>query len=373
MNFSKNDTLKIKGIAIILMIIHHSFLSPARYAGKEVIFTPLSEHHANVIALSMKICVALFVFLSAYGLTISFKKVNNDFIYSKKEFRNLLLSRYIKMMANFMFVFVLLQIYSFAMGLKWYPHVYGKGILSVFYMLLDLFGLAQIFHTPTFIATFWYMSLAQIIIFLFPLFLWIYKKFSGYVLLFVSLLVSILFPVYTADASKPDTYAFFTVYILCVSIGIIAAGGNLLVRMRSFNPLNKIPFLGKIIKFIFYIVVIFIFTYLRYKTRETSLLPTWEAILSLLIIAFSFEFIHVIPGISHALAFLGKYSMNIFLIHNFIRIAWYYDFTYSFRYSALIVLVLLSISLAVSIAIELLKKLVRFDSLIKFLQKKSTS
>ena len=62
--------------------------------------------------------------------------------------------------------------------------------------------------------------------------------------------------------------------------------------------------------------------------------------------------------------------MNIFLIHNFIRVCWYYDFTYSFKYPVLIVGVLLVVSLVVAIVIDLIKKLVRWDKLISVLQKK---
>lgn len=71
--FSKTDTSKVKGIAIIMMIFHHCFLSAARYKGQIVLFMPFSEEFINDFALSMKICVAIFTFLSACGMTLSYK------------------------------------------------------------------------------------------------------------------------------------------------------------------------------------------------------------------------------------------------------------------------------------------------------------
>lgn len=72
--FTKKDTNIIKGIAIIFLMIHHCFRSPARYKGLEVIFAPFTESQVNYIASFLKVCVPMFVFLTAYGITISIKK-----------------------------------------------------------------------------------------------------------------------------------------------------------------------------------------------------------------------------------------------------------------------------------------------------------
>lgn len=102
----------------------------------------------------------------------------------------------------------------------------------------------------------------------------------------------------------------------------------------------------------------------------TTILSVFEGLMTITLIGFMFEFINPIPVVGRVLKFLGVYSMNIFLIHNFIRVCWYYDFTYSFKYPVLIVGVLLVVSLVVAIVIDLIKKLVRWDKLISVLQKK---
>ena len=85
---------------------------------------------------------------------------------------------------------------------------------------------------------------------------------------------------------------------------------------------------------------------------------------------YCYEFVVSIPGIRQILMFFGKHSMNIFLLHTFIRHYWFPEFTYSFRYFALISLVLFAVSLGASIVIEGIKKLIGYDKLLNFVVKK---
>ena len=65
------DTNIIKGIALILLLIHHLFYidnglyDDITIAGRGIVQT---------IGLWSKICVAIFVFLSGYGLTVQVEK-----------------------------------------------------------------------------------------------------------------------------------------------------------------------------------------------------------------------------------------------------------------------------------------------------------
>lgn len=78
--FSKNDTLIVKGIAIVLMVFHNCFLSPSKYAGQRVSFWPFEEASVNIVCQQLKICVCIFVFLSAYALTLSLKNAMGIFM-----------------------------------------------------------------------------------------------------------------------------------------------------------------------------------------------------------------------------------------------------------------------------------------------------
>ena len=77
-----------------------------------------------------------------------------------------------------------------------------------------------------------------------------------------------------------------------------------------------------------------------------------------------------IKYINDILMYLGKHSMNIFLIHTFIRAHYLNTFTYSFKYPALIVLVLLVFSLILSIIIEAMKKYSGYNKLVEKIREK---
>ena len=147
------------------MIFHHCFLSPSKYAGQTVSFWPFDEKIVNIVCQQMKICVCIFVFLSAYALTLKLKQVNNS-----NGVKKIITHRYIRTIGGFLFIFAALQFFSLLSGKGWYTHRYGTGSISVIYMLIDGFGLSFLFGTPRFSSVFWYMSLAQAIIFLVPIF-----------------------------------------------------------------------------------------------------------------------------------------------------------------------------------------------------------
>ena len=348
MEFTKRDTNIVKGIAIFLMIFHHCFLDPGRYEGQIVDFSFLSEASVNKIALSFKICVALFVFLSGYGMTFSFKKKNPQFSFSAQDCIQLTLRRYLKLTFSFIFVFILVQIYSlvFAPGNR-FIEIYGTNSLNI-----------QFFRTPTFLATFWYISVALVLIVILPLLLSIYRKYGWFSLLWISILFSLLFP-----TSSKFSFCYLPDYLFTFSCGIICADKDLLIKLKR-HTWTKNRVINLFIKFFGLSALIIIMMYYRQKTLSTELLPIWNGFISTLIIAGTFIFISPVPVISPVFELIGRYSMNIFLIHNFIRVVWYYDFTYSFRNIWLITLVLLILSFIISVMIDSLKKLIKYDQLI---------
>lgn len=67
---SKRDTQILKGIGIMLMLIHHLFSSPASIE----LYDDIAINGVglvNQIGVFSKLCVSIFVFISGYGLAIS--------------------------------------------------------------------------------------------------------------------------------------------------------------------------------------------------------------------------------------------------------------------------------------------------------------
>lgn len=357
--FTKEDTLKVKGLAIILLIIHHCFLAPDRYEGQTVIFAPFSERKFNFIALSFKICVALFLFISAYGITISYKRQFPGYRFTAKESEKAIIKRLIKMLSGFIFVYMLAQLYSvIVVRGERYEFLYGTGVLSLLYFFIDALGLAEMFSTPTFLATFWYMSLATIAVILIPMLIKAYKKFGIISVLFVSVLVRMFF-----EPSVETHFCYLPDYLFCIAIGIWSADIDIigLIEDKRISTNNSI---NSIIKLLVILVAGAVMMYLRQKTRYTVILPVWDGIIPILTCYLVHMYIGRIPIISDVLTYLGKHSMNIFLVHNFVRILWYYNFTYSFKYWWLITIVLLGISIVLSNIVEILKKITNYNKLV---------
>ena len=103
--FSADDSMKIKGIAIVLMMFHHCFGSADRFEAFTISFFPFSAEQFIRIASSFKICVSLFAFITAYGLTQSLKASSKDFNlyqwYGK---------RFFKLLSGYWFAVILMSI-----------------------------------------------------------------------------------------------------------------------------------------------------------------------------------------------------------------------------------------------------------------------
>ena len=69
MTFTKNDTLVAKGVATILLLVHHLFYTTNNDFSAFI----MSKEGWVDLAKIGKICVAMFLILSGYGLSISWK------------------------------------------------------------------------------------------------------------------------------------------------------------------------------------------------------------------------------------------------------------------------------------------------------------
>ena len=235
--------------------------------------------------------------------------------------------------------------------------------MSILYCFIDLCGMAEFFQTPTFLATFWYMSLAIILIVILPIILSFYKKMGWFILLAFSVLFSVLFP-----TSSEHTFCYLPDYLFTFSLGIVFADNSIFDCFSQFKICNNLR-LNKIIKFVIYILLTTIFMKYRQKTLRTELLPIWNGLCTVLIIEIIYEYFSYIPIKNKVLYSIGVHSMNIFLIHNFIRVVWYYDFTYSFTNAYIIIIVLLFLSYLVSALIDYVKQRSGYNSLLTKLSK----
>lgn len=79
--FTKNKTNVCKGIGILFLLFHHLFRTPTMILNNNVDFGSMNIDTINIFATSLRVCVWIFAFLSAYGhlrLSISAHRKRKD-------------------------------------------------------------------------------------------------------------------------------------------------------------------------------------------------------------------------------------------------------------------------------------------------------
>ena len=359
--FSKDNTLALKGIAIIMLLFHHCFSTVSRFENYSVSFFLLTQNFVVEMTLTFKICVSIFAFITGYGLMLSLKKLNAKYEWTKKEIVKWTINRLIKLLSGFWIIAILAYIICQIINGRTEAIFFDDGIIyGIIKMIINFLGLSNLFGLNTFDSTWWYMSIAVLFVFTVPIFMKLLKK-QGYL---ITLLWVMFIPRIIGWKYVNSSYISFLMPLL---LGIIFAENNLLVRIANFK-LNKNIYANKIIKFLIGTALIIVL-YIIYNHLPNKIF--WEiryGFIPVILICYLYEFIIDIPVIKQILKFIGKHSMNIFLIHTFIREYYLGDFIYSFENWIEIVAILFIISLAISIVLELFKKLIRYDKLIKKLQ-----
>lgn len=346
---SEQESQIYKGIAIILMLFHHLFNNFEEYAGYTVNYWPFTAQKVQLFAVLSKICVAVFVFITGYGLAASFQKecapalASSDGASQKK---NCLFSftwkRWWRLMTNYRFIFVLVLLLQ-PLGRTIFD-AYGTGTKQIAVSgIIDFLGLADLFHTPTLNPTWWYVSLAVILLVMTPLLLCLVKKIG-------------MFPA-TAScflllAMMPQQTSYFF-YLFSLLAGIFAFETGLLTRIRkiSSRPLHAVIALGSV-------GIVLVGMKLR---LDFSLYGLTDAVIVLFGALAVMEIAGRIPLIRTILFYLGKYSMNMFFFHTMLYSYYFKGLYYSGSHWLLILAVLTATSFLASWAIEKIKHLIRYD------------
>ncbi|MCI8991539.1 MAG: hypothetical protein HFG80_02245 [Eubacterium sp.] len=267
--------------------------------------------------------------------------------------------RYIKLALNFAFVYILVFFTSFlrAGGLAGVYAAQGWKY-GIMYIFIDMLGLSSYVPTPSLNETWWYMQVAILFVFLVPVFIKIYKAIGRTIVVFVAFLGFSSF-VIPWDLSG----AAFLLYLFCVVIGIWCAEENIFERCHhiSFCKFKQMNHLIKIV------ISVFLFAFFVYLRIKVTTFNYWiDAIIPIPVCIFCMELSGLIPFSEKIMGFIGKHSMNMFLIHTIIFEYYFTEFIYSPKYWVLVLLLLSGTSLLGSVAIESLKKALCYPKVINF-------
>ena len=366
MKFTKEHTMQMKGIAIIILLFHHCFLNAQRWATVPyeklattkgwgyypISFAPFSSHTIQYLASFSKICVAMFVFMTGYGMWISYESQKK-----KTTMSNYIKKRMVTLMTGFLIIFVVTETLAIPTGR--FIEVYGHDFRSVVYMIIDALGLAKLLGTPLFCLTWWYMSLAIVLIMIFPFVHSIMEKYQ-----WIVVVASIIVPRACGFGQSTDLFR----YLLAYTLGMYFAQHDLLARIKEKFMEQNVA--GKLLSLIVSLIGLAVII----KCRQNAwigwkYLDFWDGFAAMYVIVISYIYILNGKWIVKGLGFLGKHSMNIFLIHSFYRDVFFHEFTYSFYYAWLDYIVLMAISLVTSIVLEWFKKLIRYEKFIDWVKR----
>lgn len=339
-HFTIDNTLTCKGVAICIMLFHHLFYPQQLWENYWWKLRLGNRPLIAFIAMHGKICVTIFVLLSAYGLTFSYRKLRDkeksikekwktDIHFSKIQIKKLYLLYWP--------IFIAAVICGGVTGLRIPSVVYnslGEGIR-------DFLGIAYIIDGETpFNDIWWYISFALVLYMLFPLLYKIVRKFP-YVMLAISFVIGI------KPLSSIPIMIEFRRYSFVVCMGVFLAESDLVSKMlNAGTKLFRIVLAGSACIVFFFIRCVCPFTF--------------DVFLAIAIIVLVVEFTGD-KGRS-SLKFLGKHSGNIFLIHGLLYQFFLKKMIYGFWYPPLIWGVLLGISLVCSIVTENIKKYLKLQN-----------
>lgn len=330
-NFDIDATNSCKGVALILLLWHHLFYETSEYGAVTHQFAILSN-----------VCVAIFVILSGYGFSESFKrkKINYIGFYRK---------RLVTLFLNYWFIamiFVPLGILFFERPLSevYTSHHHVKFVIQ----MLGLHRFA--YYEYGYNATWWYISAFLALTILFP---FIYNSVKKYPIITGLLFFGILLP-------NRSYIPVINTWLLPFSLGIFYSQRNVLEKTSKF--LKKT---GKL-RYLLLFFAIFLSTVLGQNLFFiTPIEADWLP--GSIIILFIYELVVVYNALKLLLIFLGEHLFNIFLFHTFIYKYYFENFIYSFNNPIIIFIVLLVICILISVLIEKVKNIIHFKGIQRYL------
>lgn len=334
--FSRKASNIVKGMAILFLLNYHLFSEAAAVAELGVDYKPFPQEVFLAFSRFGNISVAVFVFLTAFGITKGL--LGQEGIEPRDMYRQAV-RRMLKLMANFFALFA-------SVTLLWwhwfdYASLYGEGKQGFLYMLADAAGLAQILDTPTLNMTWWYMEIAYVLIFLVPALCILVRK-VGYSLLPLVFFLPVVLS-FNPDISR---------YLFTAAVGVCAAYGSWMDKLLNVkaHPVLRWAAGGAGL-------VLCVMIRQNYFVQE-RFLHLADAGIAVFFAWFSLALFGSVPVIKRILEFIGKHSMNIYMVHTFFYLILWRSYIYAFRYAGAILVALLLASLLWSVALEWVKKIV---------------
>ncbi len=333
--FDLSNTTIIKGIAIILMTMHHfwgfpDWLTNGNYYIGIRFFGTTFE---SFLGVNGHICIAMFLFLTGYGMYYSFLKGNN--------FENVF-RKIVKLLLEYWLV-----LFIFCIPISM---LLGKFIFDWKNLLLNMFA-----YNTDYVVFGWYIRLFLQVMILLPFL----KKLVGRNLLLSIGLTTIPFFIMGILAAMFMPYNMFTLglhelffWIPSVMIGYISA------KFQLFRKVKLLFVQVKIHNIFVYLALVILIPFIRIGLPY----PTYfDAVYSFIFIFASMSVLHMLKNarMNRILHFLGENSLYIWLLQGLFFFN-FYPLQFIAYFPKVSVLVLIWVLILTSSLSVLIRKMLAF-------------
>ena len=311
--FGRNDTKVIKGIAALLMIIHHLWAFPDRIPlenGFASTITIFGDSLFLYLGLFSKFCVSMYMFLGGYGICKSWLSGKLDLVKKLKEL-------YIAYWKIFL-IFIPIGFIFFSEQTQYCAEAAICDRFSLFsfdYLLKDFFGL-----TSTYNREWWFLGSYVISILTFPMIVRLMDKKPVSVniagIIAWGILIDRVFPA----IAHIETLGYLgrnplfervvtqtSPFITCFWMGVLMAKDDLLINLKVSLQQNKL--LNPICDVLIGGVTTFLVNRFSAAYLDFLYVP--------IVIVVVLDLFSYVPFIYKAFEFVGRYSTNIWLCHSF--------------------------------------------------------
>ncbi|RHR31847.1 hypothetical protein DWX43_04120 [Clostridium sp. AF19-22AC] len=340
--FSKENTNCIKGVAVLLLLLHHVLNS--KYPYESILIGGTFDYLYPFVSLA-KVCVYLFFIMSGYGLFISYTKEKRTL---KNAFK-FVIRHILKLWSMFWFVYIIFV----PMGIFFDRSpsiIYAGDWLNA---LWDFLGLAYLTSHISCIPTWWYLSMSILFYAFFPFICLVIERLNKWSWGIWGIIVLL--------SGKYMGWKVSLIYCVPFLLGALLANFNGIEKIGSALML---VIKNKLIRVLIYFLMMCIYCVFRLKIMSDNMFfYRFDWILALLIILFLYDFVPTGGKVSKGMSLLGINSGNIYFFHAFIYSLYLKEFIYSFKYASLVYLITLAICIMVSRGLENLKSAIGYTNL----------
>lgn len=343
-SLSKQDTAAMKGIAICAMLCHHLYTCP------EIIGDGIVPYAGVLSWIGMlgKVCVALFLFCSGYGLATNYSpnSIKDDIKFIGR--------RLVKFYFNYWVIFIIfvpLTIFVFHRPLS---AAYGENYVW-WHLMLDVLGLQGWY---SYNITWWFNTLIILLYLLFPL---LYRaiRWKPWLAIIIGMIVMRLSNHVPCDTLDVCIWQF------PFMLGVVwKLDENKGIRIQKWLVAHRWAAIsGALCSLVITIII-----------RMYPIIPHWggwriDGFIACAVALCVITILRSSESFMAVFAFLGKHSINIYMIHTFFNGYWHPEWLHSCEWlrGGANFAILMLICLIASLGIEYMKEKIGFYKLINSL------